>query len=63
MKTRLHRARRQLQHHLDEAIGHTVRETFAFGFQRCDRLVAAVMARIGAVGAPPTQTDPSAPSA
>jgi len=47
VKTRLHRARRQLQHHLDRAMGQSVREVFSFGFERCDRVVAAVMRRIG----------------
>ena len=47
VKTRLHRARRQLQQHLNRAMGESAREVFAFGFQRCDRLVAAVMERIG----------------
>jgi RNA polymerase sigma-70 factor (ECF subfamily) len=47
VKTRLHRARRQLQQHLNRAMGESARDVFAFGFQRCDRLVAAVMERIG----------------
>jgi RNA polymerase sigma-70 factor (ECF subfamily) len=46
VKTRLHRARRQLQGHLDRALKESVRDVFAFGFARCDRLVAAVLARI-----------------
>jgi RNA polymerase sigma-70 factor (ECF subfamily) len=50
VKTRLHRARRQLQQHLDRRVGESVREVFAFGFVRCDRLVGAVMERIGAAG-------------
>src|SRR6185503_13573922 len=48
VKTRLHRARRQLQQHLDHRVGESVREVFAFGFARCDRLVGAVRERIGA---------------
>lgn len=48
VKTRLHRARRQLQGHLDHRIGESVREVFAFGFARCDRLVSAVMGRLTA---------------
>ncbi|HSQ01150.1 MAG TPA: RNA polymerase sigma factor [Candidatus Dormibacteraeota bacterium] len=47
VKTRLHRARRQLQQHLNRAMGDSAQEVYAFGFQRCDRLVAAVMERIG----------------
>jgi RNA polymerase sigma-70 factor (ECF subfamily) len=50
VKTRLHRARRQLQQHLDRSVGESVREVFAFGFARCDRLVGTVMQRIGAAG-------------
>ena len=47
VKTRLHRARRQLRGHVEQALGNTVKEVFAFGFARCDRLVAAVLRRIG----------------
>ena len=47
VKTRLHRARRQLRGQVEQALGDTVREVFAFGFARCDRLVAAVLRRIG----------------
>ena len=47
VKTRLHRARRQLQGHLNRAMGASAREVFTFGFHRCDRLVAAVMQRVG----------------
>lgn len=46
VKTRLHRARRQLRGHVEHAFGNAVREVFAFGFARCDRLVAAVLGRI-----------------
>ena len=46
VKTRLHRARRQLQLHLNRSMGDSVREAFAFGSERCDRLVAAVMGRV-----------------
>jgi RNA polymerase sigma-70 factor (ECF subfamily) len=47
VKTRLHRARRQLRGQVEQALGDRVREVFAFGFARCDRLVAAVLRRIG----------------
>jgi RNA polymerase sigma-70 factor (ECF subfamily) len=47
VKTRLHRARRQLRGHLELALHGQVREVFPFGFTRCDRLVDAVMQRIG----------------
>jgi RNA polymerase sigma-70 factor (ECF subfamily) len=52
VKTRLHRARRQLRGHVEQALRDTVREVFAFGFARCDRLVAVVLRRIG--GTEPT---------
>lgn len=47
VKTRLHRARRRLQHDLDHAIGASVRDVFSFGAANCDHLVEAVMGRIG----------------
>jgi RNA polymerase sigma-70 factor (ECF subfamily) len=56
VKTRLHRARRQLRGHVEQQLGRTIvkqefaktmREVFAFGFARCDGLVAVVMLRIG----------------
>lgn len=53
VKTRLHRARRQLRSHVEQALGNKVREVFAFGFARCDCLVAVVLRRIGS-------TEPSA---
>ena len=46
VKTRLHRARALLRNHITARIGATVRETFQFAGPRCDRTVAAVMARI-----------------
>lgn len=46
VKTRLHRARQQLRRQLDQALGTTVKEAFAFGSERCDRLVAAVLRRL-----------------
>lgn len=46
VKTRLHRARQQLQRQLDQALGTAVKEAFSFGFERCDRLVAAVLRRL-----------------
>lgn len=51
VKTRLHRARQHLRRQLDEAFGEGVREAFAFGFERCDRLVAAVFERLAETGA------------
>lgn len=46
VKTRLHRARQQLRRQLDQALGTAVTEAFAFGSERCDRLVAAVLRRL-----------------
>lgn len=46
LKTRLHPARRQLRRQLDHALGTAVHDTFAFGAQRCDRVVAAVLRRL-----------------
>lgn len=46
VKTRLHRARRLLRNHIAARIGIAARETFQFAGARCDRTVAAVMARI-----------------
>ena len=48
VKTRLHRARALLRNHLTARIGAAARESFQFAGARCDRMVAAVMARIGA---------------
>ena len=46
VKTRLHRARQQLRPQIDQALGTAVKEAFAFGFERCDRLVTAVLRRL-----------------
>ena len=46
VKTRLHRARTMLRENLDRRTGVTLESLFAFGNARCDRVVAAVMARI-----------------
>ena len=46
VKTRLHRARALLRQQLTRQLGETVRETFTFGFARCDRVVARVLGRI-----------------
>jgi RNA polymerase sigma-70 factor (ECF subfamily) len=46
VKTRLHRARTMLRTELEERIGAQLDETYAFGAHRCDRVVAAVMARL-----------------
>ena len=46
VRVRLHRARQALQASLAEAVGSHVGEAFRFGGARCDRIVAAVLARI-----------------
>ena len=48
VKTRLHRARTMLRDNLYRRAGVTLQSIFAFGNARCDRVVAGVMARIGA---------------
>jgi RNA polymerase sigma-70 factor (ECF subfamily) len=46
VKTRLHRARGLLRAELEERIGAQLDEAYAFGAHRCDRVVAAVLARL-----------------
>jgi RNA polymerase sigma-70 factor (ECF subfamily) len=46
VKTRLYRARILLRNHITARIGVAARESFQFAGARCDRTVAAVMARI-----------------
>jgi RNA polymerase sigma-70 factor (ECF subfamily) len=46
VKTRLHRARGLLRKSLEQWTGEAARSAFAFGSARCDRVVAAVLARI-----------------
>jgi len=48
VKTRLHRARSLLRTSLDATLDVSVDGVFAFAGHRCDRIVAAVLARIGA---------------
>lgn len=50
VKTRLHRARGMLRRRLAEQTGAACREAFSFQGARCDRVVAGVLARIGAAG-------------
>jgi RNA polymerase sigma-70 factor (ECF subfamily) len=47
VKTRLHRARGLLRARLDATLDVSNAGVFAFAGRRCDRMVAAVMARIG----------------
>ena len=51
VKTRLHRGRALLRRHVTNALGTSMGELFSFGAARCDRLVAAVLQRIGALQA------------
>jgi RNA polymerase sigma-70 factor, ECF subfamily len=46
VKTRLHRARALLRNHITARIGAAARDAFRFAGARCDRTVAAVMARV-----------------
>jgi RNA polymerase sigma-70 factor (ECF subfamily) len=48
VKTRLHRARGMLRRLVAERAGDACREAFAFQGERCDRVVAVVLARVGA---------------
>lgn len=47
VKTRLHRARAMIRKALDAQIGPVLLDAFPFAGRRCDRLTAAVMARLG----------------
>jgi len=46
VKTRVHRARARLRANLETQLGPTVRESFAFDGDRCDRLTNAVIVRL-----------------
>ena len=46
VRVRLHRAKRSLQHALDERIGREVRRLYLFDGARCDRIVESVFARL-----------------
>jgi RNA polymerase sigma-70 factor (ECF subfamily) len=48
VKTRLHRARAMLRDNLYRRAGVTLQTLFTFGNARCDRVVAAVLARLSA---------------
>jgi RNA polymerase sigma-70 factor (ECF subfamily) len=48
IKVRLHRARAALRQRLDQRVGSALRGIYDFHLTRCDRVVAAVMARIAA---------------
>jgi len=46
VRVRLHRAKRSLRDTLDRRIGREVRRLYLFEAPRCDRMVAAVFARL-----------------
>jgi RNA polymerase sigma-70 factor (ECF subfamily) len=46
VRVRLHRAKRGLRQTLDERIGAEVRRLYLFDGPHCDRMVAAVFARL-----------------
>jgi len=46
IKTRLHRARAALRAAIEDRVGEQMKDTYTFGNERCDRVVAAVLARL-----------------
>ena len=46
IKTRLHRARASLRDAIEGRIGEQMQNSYTFGNERCDRVVAAVLARL-----------------
>jgi len=46
IKTRLHRARASLRDAIEDRIGEQMKNSYTFGNERCDRVVAAVLARL-----------------
>ena len=46
IKTRLHRARASLRDAIEDRIGEQMKNSYTFGNERCDRVVAAVFARL-----------------
>lgn len=52
VKTRLHRARRQLRTSLNEKLAPALKDTFPFQGARCARITEAVLARLGLEAAP-----------
>jgi RNA polymerase sigma-70 factor, ECF subfamily len=47
VKVRLHRARARLRDDLERRLGLASQEAFSFAAERCDRVVAGVLARVG----------------
>lgn len=58
VKVRLHRARARLRGDLERRLGEAARGLFGFAAERCDRTVAAVLARLGRLGDAPSLPDP-----
>ncbi|HEY7370216.1 MAG TPA: RNA polymerase sigma factor [Thermoanaerobaculia bacterium] len=52
VKIRLHRARAMMRRDLSDRVGGGIRSAFPFLGERCDRIVGAVMARIGGFAQP-----------
>ena len=50
IKTRLHRARASLRAALENRVGEQMQNAYTFGNERCDRVVAAVLARLNLGG-------------
>jgi RNA polymerase sigma-70 factor (ECF subfamily) len=46
VKTRLHRARAALKAAIEDRVGDQMKNAFTFGNERCDRVVAAVLAKL-----------------
>jgi RNA polymerase sigma-70 factor (ECF subfamily) len=46
VKTRLHRARASLRAAIENRVGEQMKNAFTFGNERCDRVVAAVLAKL-----------------
>ena len=46
VKTRLHRARSSLRELIERQVGEQLEDAFSFGHERCDRVVAGVLARL-----------------
>jgi RNA polymerase sigma-70 factor (ECF subfamily) len=46
VKTRLHRARAALRAAIENRVGEQMKSAFTFGNERCDRVVAAVLAML-----------------
>ena len=46
VKTRLHRARAALRAAIENRVGEQMQSAFTFGNERCDRVVAAVLAKL-----------------